>query len=971
MIPFHLPSVWPAAADPAAAGRLIEHFADTGEDQTRAARQPEVAAMLSAIGGNSPFLSELAVRESSSLCELVRNGPEVTVDAALATLAQVGPGRRREEVSAAMRRAKRVVALAAAVADIGGIWSLERFTAGMTALAEACLQLAINHLLRTAHEAGQIRLSDPDSPASASGFSMLGMGKLGARELNYSSDIDLILIYDPAAAIYTGRIQGDALRGFMSRLARDLVTLMERRDADGYVFRTDLRLRPDPSVTPPAVSLPAALTYYESMGQNWERAAMIKARPVAGDLRTGAEFLEAIRPFIWRRGLDFAAVADIAALKRRIDLHRGTGSERLAGLNVKLGRGGIREVEFLAQTLQMVWGGRDPRLRDPTTLGALEVLAEAGHLPAEAARELAEAYVFLRRVEHRLQMVADRQVHTLPEREADLARLAIFMGNAEPRHFNDEISAHLAHVQTRYAGVFGAIPTDPEAASLASELDFRGDDPAPAGTVAALRNLGFSDAIRIIEAVRSWKAGRIRALRSQRAREALDRMLPGLLAALGRQAQPDAAFGRFDQLLSRLPAGVQLLALFERNPDLVQRVAALLGAAPSLAEHLTTHPAALEGLLSPETIALDPSSLLATRLRDARLLEESIAIVRRTVREEDFAISAATLEARLDADEAGLRRAALADAALDALLQPVIEDFALRYGKVAGGRMAVVALGKAGGREMMAGSDLDLMLIYDHPENEAESDGIRRLPAPQYFLRLAHSYVAALTSQGADGQLYAVDMRLRPSGNKGPVAVSLAAFRRYHAEFAWTWERMALTRARVVAGPPEFRAVVGAAIAGAIAAPADAMRVRTDAAAMRGRMARDLPPAGAWDVKLRSGGQVEVEFIAQALQLIHAAEDRAICDPTTRVALRRLAGGGYLAADDAALLMRADRLWRTIQGLLRITAGRSPPDQLPATSLDALLSGTGALDAAALHATVDAAAEQVRAAFVRYIGEVA
>ena len=330
--------------------------------------------------------------------------------------------------------------MTAALADIGGLWPLARFTAVLAELAETALDLVLAHLLLAAQAAGQVRGLDPNHPARGSGFTILGMGKLGARELNYSSDIDLILIYDPAAPIYTERTEGDALRGFTSRLARDLVTLIERRDAEGYVFRTDLRLRPDPAVTPPAVSLPAALTYYESMGQNWERAAMIKARPVAGDRETGAAFLDAIRPFVWRRGLDFAAVADIAALKRRIrraSRRRRTG---LPGLNVKLGRGGIREIEFLVQTLQLVWGGRDPGLRDPTTLGALRVLARSGHLPAEAALDLSAAYVFLRQVEHRLQMVADRQVHTLPERADDLAGFSTFMGYPDRDAFAAAIS---------------------------------------------------------------------------------------------------------------------------------------------------------------------------------------------------------------------------------------------------------------------------------------------------------------------------------------------------------------------------------------------------------------------------------------------------------------------------------------------------------------------------------------------------
>ncbi len=950
--------------------------------------------MLRALGGNSPFLSDLVLREPAALQAALDRGPEPVVTAAMAALAAMAPAAPRAQVAAALRRAKRVVALAVALADLGGIWPLSRVTEALSALAQATLTLAVAHLLRAAHTAGTLTLPDPDRPAEASGLIVLGMGKLGAHELNYSSDIDLILIYDPAAPIYTPRRAGEAAGAsaaeisapIMSRLARDLVTLMEVRDADGYVFRTDLRLRPDPAATPPAISLPAAIAYYESMGQNWERAAMIKARPVAGDLAAGQAFLDAIRPFVWRRGLDFALIADIHAMKRRIEAHRGRGRAapaadplvRVAGVNVKLDPGGIREIEFLAQTLALVWGGRDPALRQPGTIAALRALAGAGLIARRAAAELTEAYRFLRRVEHRLQMVADRQVHSLPAHPEALAGFATFMGFADAAAFAGELARRLDRVRARYIAVFERIPDPLGAASRVGEIDLRGDDPAPAETVAALRALGFAEPVRIIAALRGWLAGRVRALRSERARELLAPLLPALLAALGRQPQPDAAFARCDQFLARLPAGVAILSLFERNPALIERMAAILGAAPSLAEHLAGHPGALDGLLEDVAAPSDPARLLHARLADATRLEDAIAITRRTVREEDFAISTATLEARIDADTAGLHRAALADAALAALLPAVLDDFATRYGRVRGGAMAVVLLGKAGGREMMAGSDLDLMLIYDHPDSETESaGGARALPAGQYFTRAAHAYVAALTAPGADGQMYAVDMRLRPSGNKGPVAVSLPAFRRYHDGAAWTWERMALTRARAVAGPRDLRDRVTAAIAAALATAGPPARIRADAAAMRARMARDLPPSGPWDVKLRPGGQIEVEFIAQAWQLVAAATGRAeLCHPSTREALRRLAAGGLLAPADAATLIRADLLWRGVQGMLRITLGRAPPDTLPEASARALLRAVGPglapppLDLPALRASLDATASEVRAIFVRVVGEI-
>jgi glutamate-ammonia-ligase adenylyltransferase len=567
-------------------------------------------------------------------------------------------------------------------------------------------------------------------------------------------------------------------------------------------------------------------------------------------------------------------------------------------------------------------------------------------------------------------MVGDRQTHELPQRLEDLARFATFMGYSSAGEFADDLLHHLRQVRVHYAEVFELVPELLTPAGPGLELDFSGVDAVPEATATALRTMGFENPQRIVAAVRGWQAGHVRALRSARAREVLAQLLPRMLAALAGQPQPDTVFNRFDAFLARQPAGIQLLSLFQRNPVLLNRIAAVLGASPSLANHLASHPAALDGLLSPEENP-NPRRLLRSRLRDARLLEDVIEITRRTVREEDFSISVATMEGRIDADEAGLRRAEVADAALGALLPPVLNDFGGRFGRVRGGSMAVVALGKAGGREMMAGSDLDLMLIYDHPEDVIESRGTRRLPVSQWFVRACHSYIAALTSPGADGPLYEVDMRLRPSGNKGPVAVSLGAFRRYHAESAWTWERMALTRARVVAGPPALRSRIEIAIAEALRNAGDADRIRADAASMRGRMMRDLPPEGQWDVKLRAGGQIEVEFIAQVLQLIDAGESPGLCSATTRIALETLTKAGKLAADDAALLMRADHLWRTIQGMLRITVGRGARDALPDASAQALLRAIGsAVDLSALRTTMDDMAQQVRAAFVRYVGEV-
>ncbi len=966
---------WPAAADPGAADRLAERFAACGAAAAGLAATAAGAAMLRALGGNSDYLADLLVREWEVACAVAAHGPGPVVAAALAAVAASPPDAPQARVAAALRAAKRRVALAVALADIGGAWRLDRVTRALSDLADAALGLALGHAVVVAQHAGQLRRADPADPARGCGVVALAMGKLGAGELNYSSDVDLVLLHDPEAGLAESS-------GFIfARIARTVVTLLEARDADGYVFRTDLRLRPDPAATPPSVAITTAITYYEGMGQTWERAAMLRARPAAGDLALGQHFLDAIRPFVWRRGLDFAAIADLHAMKQRIDAHKGTRLatggdplEALAGHDLKLGEGGIREIEFIVQTLQLVWGGRDPALRTRRTVAGLRLLARAGHLPLRAAAELAAAYRFLRRAEHRLQMVADRQTHTLPDTPAGVARFALFMGFDDAAGFADRLLTHLRRVQRRFGAFFTLVPED--GAEPAG--------PSPPVTAAGLAGLGFAAPEAALAAIGSWQAGRPRALRSERARGLLDTVLPPLLRALARQTQPGAALARFDRLLASLPAGVQPLSLFQRNPHLLDRVADVLGAAPFLGEHLASTPAALEGLLA-TTNGEEVAPRLARRLVDARGLEDCIALVRRTVREEDFSLSVATLEGRLDADAAGRGRSALADAAIGALLPAVLADMARRHGRVPGGDIVVVVLGKAGGREMMAGSDLDLMLVYDHPAEVGQSDGPRPLAASQWFIRAVHGFVAALTAPDAGGALYAVDMRLRPSGNKGPVAVSLAAFERYHRPAsaaaggeAWTWERMALTRARVAAGGAVLAGRVEAAIRAALAGAGEPERLRADAAAMRARLWRDArppgPPFALHDAKLRPGGLVECEFIAQALQLVHARRAPPPLSPGTGEALRLLAEAGALPAGEAMRLAHADLVWRTVLGLLRLTQGQGAHDPAGA-SLAALLhaaraAGVDAVDLAGLRARLEALADEVRASFLRHVGPV-
>lgn len=961
-ISFH----WPAPADPAAAEAFVARLR---------AEVPEAAAlplaMLAAIGGNSSYLSDLARQEPATLRLVVEVGPGAAVDAAFQDLARVPPAAPRDRVSAALRQAKRRVALAVALADIGGVWGLGRVTAALSRLAEETLQLGLRHLLLQEHGRGRIALTAPaDDPIQGSGLFVLALGKLGGRELNYSSDIDLILLYEPAAIASPQETIGATY----TRLARELVKLMEAREVGGYVFRVDLRLRPDPSAMPLAISVPTAMTYYETMGRNWERAAFIKARPVAGDLALGQSFLDSLRPFVWRRHLDFAAIADIHAMKRMMDAHRGgpipSGPDavgRLLAHNLKVGRGGIREIEFLAQSQQLVWGGRQPILRVGATLPALRLLTRLRHMESGTAATLTRAYRLLRQVEHRLQMIADRQTHALPTTREGMAALATFMGSASAEAFAERLLAELLAVQQLYDSFFELEDEDHyESEAIAVGP---GGTPAPETTLSRLAALGYADGPHIVETIRRWLSGRPRALRSERARSLLEHLLPPILRAIAAQPQPDQTFARFDHFVSGLPAGIQLFSLFSRNPALIDRIALLLGAAPGLADHLANHPGSLEGLLGSEAARSDPLRALHAQMVDAGSLEDVIGITRHFVSEEQFRIGVATLEGRMDVDAAGLARTALADGALSVILDAVAKQQAERYGWLRGAAFAVLLLGKGGSREMMPGSDLDLMLIYDCAEDAEASTGPKPLAPSQWFARLVNAFTSALTVQGVEGPLFKVDMRLRPSGNQGPVAVALPSFRKYHAELSWTWEQMALTRARIVTGTPAFLPVVEAALHEALGPRRSPQALRADALDMRRRILRELPPQGPWDVKLMPGGTMEVEFTAQILQLVHLSERPELRDTTTAQALRNLARGGCIAEEEAAALIAADHLWRTIQGMLRLTVGATQKAELPEATARLLLAATGDTDLAALRARMAHTAALVRASFIRHIGD--
>ncbi len=899
--------------------RLIEAAEKQGQGEALGAilGEPDIRAFLGTALGDCSYLLDLAVKDVARLIAILGEAPEMRVAAIVEALGK-GMWEARADAMSALRRAKQDVALTLGLADLAGAIDLEAVTGLLTRFADAALAGALRFALGDAARRGKW-LGPLDPP----GFFILGMGKYGAGELNYSSDIDIIVLFDPEAP---GLPEGDEPSAFWVRIVRMLVTLMQERTADGYVFRTDLRLRPDPGATRMAISAPAALEYYESMGQNWERAALVKARTVAGDIAAGEAFIREIAPFIWRKHLDFAAIADIHSIKRQVHAHRGHGTVAVAGHDIKRGRGGIREIEFFVQTQQLIAGGRDPTLRGTRTREMLQVLTEKGWIDEAIRAELDEAYVFLRMLEHRLQMVKDEQTHQMPRERDELARIGRLMRMPDVDKFEAHLRYVLETVAKRYSRLFeGGSELSAEAGSLV----FTGgeDDPETLDTIGGL---GFQSPASVTEAVRGWHFGRFAAMRSTAARESLTEITPALLKAFSRAGNPDAALRAFDSLLKALPAGAQLFALLRNNPHLLDMLATILSAAPRLAEIFARRPHVADALLDPSGVAgaAGPDAIEATLEKSLALAgryEEMLDRARLFAAERRFLISVALLTTTLSPPEAGRAFSDLAEVVVRALLKRTEEAFAERHGRLKGGETAVLAFGRLGSREMTAGSDLDLIVVYDHDQDAAASDGERPLAPSQYYARLTQRLVAALAAPTAEGIAYAVDLRLRPSGRWGPLAVHIAAFEHYQMNEAWAWEHMAMSRGRPIAGDVALKARLAKALDALVEKPRERAKLGKDAASMRARIEREKAASGPFDVKLAPGGLMDCEFAAQFLVLSGL---KRVPGATTLQTLERAQAEGRIGSKEGERLVLSAALQAAILQIERVADrdGFSPKD---------------------------------------------
>ena len=895
---------------------LADFLAEHGGKASHETVIPDLCAhpggrrILLAVFGNSPFLSRLVFRDPLFLAKLSLQGPENSMAETSRDLKELAQADLfQEELGRRLRRLRGQAALTIAVADITGYWELPQVLQALSDFAQAVLQCVVDALLRAHARTGDVLLADPARPSHGCGYTIIAMGKLGSRELNYSSDIDLIVLYDPDRSSYAGKRD---VQDFQVRFTRTLVRLLQDFTEDGYVFRVDLRLRPDPSSTPIALPAGAAETYYESAGKGWERSAMIKARAVAGDIELGEQFLKNISPFVWRRNLDYAAIRDVQDMIGLIRAHHGHGEIQIAGHNIKQGIGGIREIEFYAQTHQLISGGRDRQLREPSTLGMIKVLQEKGLLDEQAAGLLRNAYVFLRVLEHRLQMTHDEQTQTLPKDPVEFARLGNFMGFPDHQEFTRTVRRHLENAAAQFQKLMalenGGAPDKQKAAPQALSEDF-------------LQGLGFADSKRAFTITETWRSFRYRAMRSPRAQELLNQLTPEILNALAATSDPDGALLRFDEFLAALPAGVQIFSLFTANPWLLRLLAEIMGMAPGLAQILGRRPALLDAVLSPGFLDDFPGEAelakdLEYALEAAQDFQDVLDITRRWVNERKFQAGVQLLRHLLDGAAAGKALSRIATTLIRTLLPRVEDEFALKHGRVPDAAMAVIAMGKLGGEELTFTSDLDLIFIY--PDTQEMSDGKSPLGAAQYFARLGQRFINALTALTPEGQLYEVDMRLRPSGGKGPIAVSLEAFRRYHEELAQTWEHMAWTRARILTGPEQLTADINRITHGFLRRKRDVASLAHDVAVMRGKVDREFHSDNIWDLKYVRGGMIDAEFTTQFLILNYAVEFEDVLHTNIISALERLRSHQALSEAGAEDFGAPLSLLRDLQQITRL-----------------------------------------------------
>jgi glutamate-ammonia-ligase adenylyltransferase len=964
------PAVTPGGDADARVTRWLDDIAGPQREAVVAIfdRYPLARVIVTGIAEASPYLFDLLRGNAERVHRVLTSDPDRhLVDLIDNVRSAAVVAIDESDLMRLLRHIKAEAALVVALCDIGAVWPIMRVTEALTDLAVASVQCAVRFQLAQEVARGRLLAADPAEPEVGCGLIVLAMGKMGADELNYSSDIDLIVLFDRERSALKDDIEPQT---FFVRIAQGISRVLQQRTGDGYVFRVDLRLRPDPSSTPVAVSTEFALGYYEREGRTWERAAMIKARPCAGDIASGEALIAELAPFVWRRHLDFTALGDIHEMKRQMHAFRGHSDIAVEGHNIKQGRGGIREIEFFVQTQQLIAGGRHAGLRVRPTLQALDLLAAGGWIAREVRDELVPAYEFLRRVEHRLQMIGDEQTHTLPEEADAMTRLARFLGFADRDAFARELVQHLERVQTHYSKLFEGEAA--QAPGLPTPDFARG--PEDAALVEQLADLGFKQPVAAADTLKRWVTGEYRGLRTETTRNALADLVPALIADFGHAESPDTALVHFDRFLQALRRGGRLISLLQQNRSLVSLLALILGAAPRLGEMIAQQPQVVDGLVDPRFFGAMPkrdeiAQRLQAQLTDASTYEEFLDRLRMFGQEGLFLIGTRILSGTVSAQLAGAAFADIAEGVVRAIHRLVLDQFVAQYGEIKDQRTAVLAMGRLGSREMTASSDLDLILIYDFDHDHPDSDGAKSLHGAQYFARLTQRLISAFTARTNYGVLYDIDMRLRPSGRSGPVATRLDAFSHYQEKEAWTWEHMALTRARVISGPKDFADQIEAIIRDVLTRPRERELIANDVMEMRQAIADEKGESDIWDLKYAAGGMIDIEFIAQFLQLVHAADHPDILDKSTVQVLEKAARLGLLTQGDADVLRPAARLYQDLSQILRLCLSeRFRPETAGADLMGLLARAADEPDFSTLEARVKDTQVEVRRILTKVLG---
>jgi len=883
--------------------------------------------LIAGTAGCSPYLRSLLVKEQDWVQTILSQEPWDVFERCLTDI-------QTDDLKSSLRQAKRRVALLTALCDLGGVWVLEDVTKALTLFADHAVHITLKTLVVEAVGRGKLPTTASDDPDTCAGIFVLAMGKMGAYELNYSSDIDLICFFDDAR--YADEDVGE-LRPHLIKIVQNMCKILSDVTGEGYVFRTDLRLRPNPSVTPVCVSTTAALQYYETEGRTWERAAFIKARSCAGDRAAGEQFLDDLSPFIWRKHLDFAAIDEAHDMRLRIREHKKLAPGiTVAGHNMKLGRGGIREIEFFAQTSQMIAGGRDTGLRDRATVTSLQNLVDSDWITQSVCDRLTDGYRKHRAHEHRIQMIGDIQTHDLPSSPDDMDRFAHLCGS-------DDTDA-----------VFGRIQKD-----LQDVHDIIEEFFVP-------KEITETFAPEFEDSFAQWES--LPAFRSPRAVDIFERLKPRIAKSLSQSKNPQDALRDFETFISGLPTGVQLFSLFDSNPKILDLVLDVVSTAPSLATYLARNAGVLDAVIAGTFFEPlpDKNALVAdfhetlTGLDD---YENQLNMARRWFKEHHFRIGVLQLRNIATAFEAAKAYSELAEACLAGLLPYVEREFERKHGAIIGGGVAILAMGKMGSHEMTATSDLDLIVIYD-PAGQDSSDGPRPLAPAQYYARLTQALVTAVSSPTGEGKLYEVDMRLRPSGRKGPVATSVAGFRDYQRTQAWTWEHLALTRASVVAGSTDVMQQVENIRADIMQSDHDAAKVLRDVADMRHKLSQTKSKnKSIWEVKEVRGGLLDIELLAQAFTLIGNIVENA---PQAQLAL--VADRGLIARNDALALIETHMLLSQIQHISRLlVTGRFDLSDLGQDSVDHILSVTEFADTATLEAAMKSKTKDAERIILQYL----